>query len=124
MAKPARVAPAPTISVGGHRRQSEHETTTATVALHTAHAALVALGNLAHQAQAQADAADTFGMGGPSQDQISAASAASGGVRAATVVKDREDPWATVGRNDPCPCGSGKKFKKCDCPTAVKRRSV
>lgn len=20
---------------------------------------------------------------------------------------------ATVGRNDPCPCGSGKKFKKC-----------
>ena len=69
-------------------------------------------------------AADTFGMGGPSQDQISAASAASGGVRAATVVKDREDPWATVGRNDPCPCGSGKKFKKCDCPTAVKRRSV
>jgi SEC-C motif-containing protein len=19
----------------------------------------------------------------------------------------------TVGRNDPCPCGSGKKFKKC-----------
>ena len=21
--------------------------------------------------------------------------------------------WATVGRNDPCPCGSGKKFKKC-----------
>jgi preprotein translocase subunit SecA len=21
--------------------------------------------------------------------------------------------WASVGRNDPCPCGSGKKFKKC-----------
>ena len=21
--------------------------------------------------------------------------------------------WAEVGRNDPCPCGSGKKFKKC-----------
>jgi preprotein translocase subunit SecA len=21
--------------------------------------------------------------------------------------------WANVGRNDPCPCGSGKKFKKC-----------
>ena len=21
--------------------------------------------------------------------------------------------WADVGRNDPCPCGSGKKFKKC-----------
>ncbi len=22
-------------------------------------------------------------------------------------------PYAGVGRNDPCPCGSGKKFKKC-----------
>ena len=21
--------------------------------------------------------------------------------------------WSDVGRNDPCPCGSGKKFKKC-----------
>ena len=24
-------------------------------------------------------------------------------------VKDEQD----IGRNDPCPCGSGKKFKKC-----------
>jgi uncharacterized protein len=24
--------------------------------------------------------------------------------------------WATVGRNDPCPCGSGKKYKKCCLP--------
>jgi preprotein translocase subunit SecA len=23
------------------------------------------------------------------------------------------DPYGNVGRNDPCPCGSGKKFKKC-----------
>ena len=30
-----------------------------------------------------------------------------------TYVKDKEDPYANVGRNDPCPCGSGKKFKKC-----------
>ena len=30
-----------------------------------------------------------------------------------TVVKDKEDPYANVGRNDPCPCGSGKKYKKC-----------
>ncbi|MEK0083133.1 DUF1186 domain-containing protein [Benzoatithermus flavus] len=26
------------------------------------------------------------------------------------------DPWRHVGRNDPCPCGSGKKFKKCCLP--------
>jgi len=24
-----------------------------------------------------------------------------------------EIDWSSVGRNDPCPCGSGKKFKKC-----------
>ena len=24
-----------------------------------------------------------------------------------------EDPYAKVGRNEPCPCGSGKKFKQC-----------
>jgi hypothetical protein len=26
------------------------------------------------------------------------------------------DPYKGVGRNDPCPCGSGKKFKKCCLP--------
>jgi preprotein translocase subunit SecA len=62
-----------------------------------------------------AAAADQFGLGGPSQEQIAAASAAAGGsaAKAATVVKDANDPYASVGRNDPCPCGSGKKFKKC-----------
>jgi preprotein translocase subunit SecA len=24
-----------------------------------------------------------------------------------------QSDWSSVGRNDPCPCGSGKKFKKC-----------
>jgi tetratricopeptide (TPR) repeat protein len=24
-----------------------------------------------------------------------------------------DDPWSDVGRNDPCPCGSGRKYKKC-----------
>jgi uncharacterized protein YecA (UPF0149 family) len=23
------------------------------------------------------------------------------------------NPYRGIGRNDPCPCGSGKKFKKC-----------
>ncbi len=36
---------------------------------------------------------------------------ASAGVR--TYRKDESDPYANVGRNDPCPCGSGKKFKNC-----------
>jgi preprotein translocase subunit SecA len=62
---------------------------------------------------AVAAAADQYGLGGPSQDQIAAASAAAGGSKAATVVKDTSDPYTNIGRNDPCPCGSGKKFKKC-----------
>ena len=28
------------------------------------------------------------------------------------------NPYAGIGRNDPCPCGSGKKFKKCHGATA------
>ena len=31
----------------------------------------------------------------------------------ATYRKDENDPYASVGRNDPCPCGSGIKFKNC-----------
>ncbi|MFC5180071.1 preprotein translocase subunit SecA [Actinomadura harenae] len=27
--------------------------------------------------------------------------------------EETEDPYEGVGRNDPCPCGSGKKFKRC-----------
>ena len=30
-----------------------------------------------------------------------------------TYVKDKDDPFAMAKPNDPCPCGSGKKFKKC-----------
>jgi SEC-C motif-containing protein len=28
-----------------------------------------------------------------------------------------------VGRNDPCPCGSGKKFKKC-CESKTKHKKI
>ncbi len=55
--------------------------------------------------------AETFG-GATSPDAM-AATAAAVGTKAATVVKDKDDVWADVGRNDPCPCGSGKKYKKC-----------
>ena len=33
--------------------------------------------------------------------------------RPQTYEKDHDDPYADVGRNDPCPCGSGLKYKKC-----------
>ena len=48
----------------------------------------------------------TVHVGGRSS---SLSSALSGAGTAAGGAKD----WSNVGRNDPCPCGSGKKFKKC-----------
>ena len=45
-----------------------------------------------------------------------AAPASAGQARSAkpqTYRKEEHDPYANVGRNDPCPCGSGLKFKKC-----------
>lgn len=58
--------------------------------------------------------AATKGMG-PSSAQMQAAAATAGSETRgpAQVIKDTSDPFATAGRNDPCPCGSGKKFKKC-----------
>jgi preprotein translocase subunit SecA len=54
------------------------------------------------------------------QQQGAAAAAATGrgqaqpgATKTATIVKDKDDPFANVGRNDPCPCGSGKKYKNC-----------
>jgi preprotein translocase subunit SecA len=53
-------------------------------------------------------------------DAISAAGVAEGAVATAPpitapVVTEQRlaSEWDKVGRNDPCPCGSGKKFKKC-----------
>ncbi|MDI6900071.1 MAG: preprotein translocase subunit SecA [Anaerosomatales bacterium] len=60
-------------------------------------------------------AAEPIAAGAPSPMEASAA--AVGGAKAEpgarTVVKDKQDPYADVGRNDPCPCGSGKKYKHC-----------
>jgi preprotein translocase subunit SecA len=35
-----------------------------------------------------------------------------GGAQAERNPKDAQS-WGKVGRNEPCPCGSGKKFKHC-----------
>ncbi|HXV76079.1 MAG TPA: SEC-C metal-binding domain-containing protein [Candidatus Polarisedimenticolaceae bacterium] len=48
------------------------------------------------------------------QQQIFAsASRSAAGVAARGGVQTVKRTAAKVGRNDPCPCGSGKKFKKC-----------
>jgi preprotein translocase subunit SecA len=40
-------------------------------------------------------------------------SGGSGGGSEQTIVKDSNDPYSDVPRNAPCPCGSGKKYKRC-----------
>ncbi|MDO5605720.1 MAG: preprotein translocase subunit SecA [Paracoccus sp. (in: a-proteobacteria)] len=59
-----------------------------------------------YQAEQQAQA---------SQMQPSHAEAAGGGVSARAPGFDENDPetWGNPSRNDPCPCGSGEKFKHC-----------
>jgi preprotein translocase subunit SecA len=68
----------------------------------------------------KAEAASAFGTARPAAAGVAAAAPASGRQAPAPartggddVVKTvrREEP--KVGRNDPCPCGSGKKYKKC-----------
>ena len=55
----------------------------------------------------------------PAQQASAAANAAGPATKAPiakpkTYRKDEDpDPYVGVGRNDPCPCGSGKKFKNC-----------
>jgi preprotein translocase subunit SecA len=52
----------------------------------------------------------TVHVGGRSSSLSSAMAAGTvAGGAAGGAAKD----WSNVGRNDPCPCGSGKKFKKC-----------
>ncbi|KNG93334.1 preprotein translocase subunit SecA [Pseudaestuariivita atlantica] len=65
---------------------------------------------MAQQAQlkAQADASQAGQPGQTEGDQAAAGPTAAEGF-------DENDPatWGNPGRNDPCPCGSGKKFKHC-----------
>jgi preprotein translocase subunit SecA len=57
----------------------------------------------------RADDAALAGHGAGSAEQQAAAAAAAGEAKVKTIVRET----ARVGRNDPCPCGSGKKYKKC-----------
>ncbi|MBV9222323.1 MAG: SEC-C domain-containing protein, partial [Methylobacteriaceae bacterium] len=47
--------------------------------------------------------------------EFSAAAAAAPPAAAPKAARDPRDPstWGKVGRNEPCPCGSGKKYKHC-----------
>ncbi|MDR2715890.1 MAG: SEC-C domain-containing protein [Coriobacteriaceae bacterium] len=62
------------------------------------------------ESSVSAQAASSMPLGG---DGVPAAPPAAAIGKAQTYVKDKDDLFANAGRNDPCPCGSGKKYKKC-----------
>ena len=49
----------------------------------------------------------------PEPEEVAAAQQEAQAPAQQEVLSQEEDPFAHVGRNDPCPCGSGKKFKDC-----------
>ena len=63
-----------------------------------------------HESLAGADAIAAAGLGGDGGAMVSTAIGGGGAVATQQrVTADRDK----IGRNDPCWCGSGKKFKKC-----------
>ncbi|WGL51493.1 preprotein translocase subunit SecA [Nocardioides sp. BP30] len=71
-----------------------------------------------HAAEAESMVAPQFrakGLERPNTPQQLSYSAPAEDGEAAVVTQGRPkvDPYAGVGRNQPCPCGSGKKFKQC-----------
>ena len=66
--------------------------------------------------QAAAQQALAEGELSPEEMAPSAAAAPNGAPAAATRTKQQtvvKDEWSKTGRNEPCPCGSGKKYKMC-----------
>jgi preprotein translocase subunit SecA len=55
----------------------------------------------------------TVHVGGKSSSLSKAMAGGAMGVPGVPGVSGGSADWSNVGRNDPCPCGSGKKFKKC-----------
>lgn len=49
----------------------------------------------------------------PEPEEVAAAQQEAQAPAQQEAIPQEEDPFAHVGRNDPCPCGSGKKFKDC-----------
>jgi preprotein translocase subunit SecA len=71
-----------------------------------------------HESLAGADAIQAAGAGAAAAGAGSGSSVATAGAGAAAATtlstgQRTASEWDKVGRNDPCPCGSGKKFKKC-----------
>ena len=65
------------------------------------------------QLQSRAAAAAAGAAGAGASASAGEASPGATGKAAPGFVEDDPSTWGNPGRNDPCPCGSGKKFKHC-----------
>jgi preprotein translocase subunit SecA len=65
-----------------------------------------------HESLAGSDAIAAAGATGGAEPAVTAG-AVGGGATAVATRQRVASEFDKVGRNDPCPCGSGKKFKKC-----------
>jgi preprotein translocase subunit SecA len=67
-----------------------------------------------HQSLAGSEAIAAAGAGAAVAEPSAVAAGAVGTGATSVVTQQRiASEWDKVGRNDPCPCGSGKKYKKC-----------
>jgi preprotein translocase subunit SecA len=67
-----------------------------------------------HDSLAGADAIAAAGAGATVGATAAVAAGAVGGGATSVATQQRvASEWDKVGRNDPCPCGSGKKYKRC-----------
>jgi preprotein translocase subunit SecA len=67
-----------------------------------------------HESLAGSDAIAAAGAGAAVGATAAVAAGALGGGATSVATQQRvSSEWDKVGRNDPCPCGSGKKYKKC-----------
>jgi preprotein translocase subunit SecA len=66
-----------------------------------------------HESLAGSDAIAAAGAGAVAAPSAVAAGAVGSGATSVVTQQRVASEWDKVGRNDPCPCGSGKKYKKC-----------
>jgi preprotein translocase subunit SecA len=67
-----------------------------------------------HESLAGADAIAAAGAGATVGATAAVAAGAVGGGATSVATQQRvASEWDKAGRNDPCPCGSGKKYKRC-----------
>jgi preprotein translocase subunit SecA len=66
-----------------------------------------------HESLAGSEAIAAAGAGAVAVPSAVAAGAVGTGATSVVTQQRIASEWDKVGRNDPCPCGSGKKYKKC-----------